>query len=639
MSAKKLKLKASKRAFEILANQAIGNDLLKGLIELVTNSDDSYARLAERANVVDGRVEIEIDRRPRKNQTLLRVIDYAEGMDHSQMEQCVGGYGEDTSGQAGRGIFGMGLKDTINAFGDGVITSFKHDQKFQCELTDFENLKIEEPRKVSRNDKVNFRNSAGGTDVQVLVTNPKVTIPLIDTVRQSLQTHVCLRSIMTDKNRKVTLRDVRHGTVDELRYEVPDGVVLVKDLVLELPTFPDLKPTLTVLEATGGSLTQAGSYRTGGILVTTRRSCHEATLFGFDEDPDAANLFGELRCDAIYDLQAGGEQIVDKNRNGLRKDHPITRELYEAGKKFVEHLLSEKKDEAKRKQKALEDAETAQRFRSAVKTLNDIANSELQLGGAGAGLGAGSSIHRDINLPTDGFEFMPDEYRVLLAERSNLKLRILVDGSTGISVGDPIEVSCDNSHIKILNDFPTVPSLSSDEPPISVVSIQIEGTQANAQGFVTAKCGHKAAIAVVEVVSSRAQKEHPPRGGLFKEIKYEEQPEIPQRARFDRKEGTIWINTTGPSVNLYFGRDGEGQEQPANQTLVAELVTELACREITRLKDSMRTLDIPPGIERTEAFFQYVDKLKAEYAPNLHRALVNPGYRRPLAKTKASSRT
>src|SRR6185437_2328598 len=280
-------------------------------------------------------------------------------------------------------------------------------------------------------DKADFRNYSGGTEVQVLVTNPKVKIPLIDTLRQNLQTHVCLRSIMTDSNRKITLRDVRHGTVDELRYETPEGVLLVKDLTIELPSFPDLQPKLTVLEATGGVLTQSGSYRTGGIVITTRRSCHEATLFGFDDDPDAANLFGELRCDAIYDLQARGEQIVDKNRNGLRKDHPITRELFDAAKKFIEKLLSQKKEEAKRKQKALEDAETAQRFRSAVKSLNDIAKNELQIGGAGKG--DGPIQPRDMNLPKDGFEFMPDEYRILLAERSNLKLHILVDGSTGIS--------------------------------------------------------------------------------------------------------------------------------------------------------------------------------------------------------------
>src|SRR6185437_16256868 len=105
---------------------------------------------------VDGRIEIEIDRRPRKNQTLVRIVDYAEGMDHSQMEQCVGGYGEDTSGQMGRGIFGMGLKDTINAFGEGTITSFKDGKKHRCVLTNVEDLEIDSPRVITGADKKEF---------------------------------------------------------------------------------------------------------------------------------------------------------------------------------------------------------------------------------------------------------------------------------------------------------------------------------------------------------------------------------------------------------------------------------------------------------------------------------------------------
>ena len=92
----------------------------------------------------------------------------------------------------------------------------------------------------------------------------------------------------------------------------------------------------------------------------------------------------------------------------------------------------------------------------------------------------------------------------------------------------------------------------------------------------TAKCAGKTAVAAVEVVSTKIQKEHTPAGGLFKEIKYEERPDVPIRARFDRKDGIIWINTLGPSVDLYFGQQGTGQEQPANQVFVAELVTELA---------------------------------------------------------------
>jgi hypothetical protein len=166
------------------------------------------------------------------------------------------------------------------------------------------------------------------------------------------------------------------------------------------------------------------------------------------------------------------------------------------------------------------------------------------------------------------------------------------------------------------------------DPPVSVVRIPVEGLQANAQGFVTAKYGAKTAIAAVEVVSTKKQQEHHPRSGLFKDIRYEERRDMPVRSRFEKAEGLIWINTLGPSVDLYFGPGGEGQELPANQLLVAELVTEQASREIARVKRETKTLDIPPGIDELDAYSRHIDKLKETYAPLIHKILVDPTRRR-----------
>ncbi len=376
----------------------------------------------------------------------------------------------------------------------------------------------------------------------------------------------------------------------------------------------------------GPDLSQSGSSRTGGILVISRRTYHESTLFGFDDDPHAGRLFGELRCDQIYDMQAAGEPIVDKNRDGLRKGHPLTRELFDAAKKLVERIVTEEKEKEKQKQKKLEQESTLRRFRDAIKSLNEIARKELQLGGPGTG--GGTATPNEPHAPQDGFEFIPDTYRIVVAERAFLKLRVQVDGTTGISVGSKIEVSCDNAHIKVLDNAPSVPKLYHEEPPLALVPIEVEGLQANAQGFITARYGSKTAIAVVEVVSTKAQKESHPSGGMFKEIRYYEMPGQPTRARFDKKEGTIWINTLGPSVDLYFGRGGEGQEKPANQLLVAELVTELACQEIARRKKDAKILDIPPGVDELDAFSNHLTKLKADYAPLIHKALVDAEYRR-----------
>ncbi|HKW16501.1 MAG TPA: hypothetical protein VJO35_03230 [Terriglobales bacterium] len=624
---RRIKVKASRRALKMLADQAIGNDLMKGFLELITNSDESYARLEAKGLKADGRIEIDINRRPRKNETIIRVIDWAEGMDEFQLEKCVGSYGEDTSGQVGRGIFGMGLKDTINAFGEGTIIAFKDGMKHTCVLTNVEDLEIKSPRVVTGSDKKEFRNAAGGTIVEILVQNPKVRIPLVDSLRQQLQTHVCLRGIMSDPARKVVFRDLRGGSAAELSYKPPEGEKLLDGLKLRLPNFPDVTSTLTVLRAMGPEgLSQSGSDRTGGILVISKRTFHEATLFGFDDDPYAVRLFGELRCDDIYDMQATGDPIVDKNRNGLKKDHPLTKELFDAAREQIAKIVSAEKEKEKLKQRSLEKEETLRRFKEAVRNLNQIASQELQVGGSGSG--DGPVTEHEMRAPVDGFEFVPDTYRIVVAERDNLKLRVQVDGTTGIAVGESIEISCDNPYIKILNPRPLVPSLSHEDPPISVVRISVEGLQANAQGFVTAKYGGKTAIAAMEVVSTKQQREHHPRSGLFKDIKYEERKDMPVRSRFEKAAGLIWINTLGPSVDLYFGPGGEGQELPANQLLVAELVTEQACREIARVKRETKTLDIPPGIDELEAYSRHIDKLKETYAPLIHRILVDSLHRR-----------
>ena len=525
----------------------------------------------------------------------------------------------------------MGLKDTINAFGEGSITSFKGGKKHHCTLHDVEDLEIHTPRAISATDKKEFRNSTGGTSVEIVVKNPKVRIPLIDSLRQQLQTHVCLREIMSDPRREVVLRDLRGGSADRINYVFPEGEAVLQDLPLTLSDFPDVKATLTVLRAKGTeALSQAGSCRFGGILITSKRTVHQATLFGFDDDPHAAKLFGDLRCDAIYDLQAKGEPVIDKNRTGLLQDHELTKQLFDVAKKEIEKLVTAEKEKEKHERETLEREETRRRFRDAVKRLNEIANAELQISGPGPGAGEGEN--REPRLPEDGFEFIPEYYRVVVAEREFLKLRVQVDGSTDIAVGDRIEVTCDNPHFRILDDKPLVPPLYQQEPPLALVSIQVEGLQANAEGFVTAKCNGKTAIAAVQVVSTRIQKEHTPSGGMFKEIKYVERPQNPIRCWFDRKDGLIYINTLGPSVDLYFGPEGEGQQLPANQVRVAELVTEQACQEIARRKKETKLLDIPPGVDELEEFNRHRERLKAEYAPAIHKALVATEFRRNASK-------
>ena len=60
------------------ADQAIRKDVVRALVELITNANDSYHRLEDAGTATTGRIIIEIQRR--FTDSLLRVRDNAEGL-------------------------------------------------------------------------------------------------------------------------------------------------------------------------------------------------------------------------------------------------------------------------------------------------------------------------------------------------------------------------------------------------------------------------------------------------------------------------------------------------------------------------------------------------------------------------------
>jgi hypothetical protein len=624
MVMEKGKIQVGARGLQLLAKQAI-DSLDKGLIELLTNADESYSRLEKRGQVVSGKIEIVIDRHTRTKPTVIEVIDYAEGMDSEEMKKCITEYGEDTSRGGGRGVFGMGLKDTLIAFGTGEVISFKHGKKWQCNVAADGNYEIKQPKQISIADLKDFPNHEAGTAVRTHIRPGQLKIGQFDTLKGNLQTHVCLRTIMCDPKRTIILKETGEEGQD-LSYCAPAGD-LIRDEELNIVGYPDAKATLKVYVAKGSdALSQLSVYRTGGIIITSFRACHEATLFGFDEDQYAAKLFGELRCNKIDELQRSGEQVVTKERDGLRKQHPFTQALFKAGKAVIEQIVLAEKKKAEQQQKVLETEETKKRFKDAVKSLNAIATKELE-GAPGLGHGDDTKPPGKPRLPVNGFEFIPDSYRVVITEKETLKLRILLTPESGIKIGDLITIESNIDGVKILQPTTAVPVERYEDPAIAIASVGVEGVQPNAEAWITARCNGKEANATVDVVSTKVQRD-PPSGGLFKEIKYKADNESPLRVQFDRQTGIIWINTVEPSVQLYFGPDGMGQDQAQNQCLVAELVTQVACEEIARERRAKGKLDIPVGVKELEAFYNYLNKLRIQNAGAIHKLLVNPKYRR-----------
>lgn len=621
MVTQKMKVQIGPKGLKKLADDAIKHDFMKGIIELVTNADDSYCRLEKRGQVVSGRIDIRLKRSPRKKESILEMLDRAEGIDSEAMKEGIAKCGEDTSGDSGRGIFGMGLKDTINAFGSGFILSIKEGKLYVGQL-DLDDFILHEPVMVNAENRKKLGIPGNGTLLLVKITDPKVRIPQYETLRQCIQTHVCLRMIMTDPKRNVVLTDYRTGATDSLVYKDPEHEVRL-DKDIPIAGYLGANAHLCIKKALGTEpLTQQGSYRTGGILIVSKRTIHQATLFGFDEDPYASKLFGELTCAYIHVLQGEKrEAVVRRDRTGLDPSHPFSKALFDACRKELQIIIRREKEEAEERQKRLETEETLKRFRNAIRDLNNIASKELD-GIGGPGKGKGHQEPPETRIPINGFEFIPDEYHIVIAEKEKLKLRIIPDQN--VKEGDLIEISTELAGIKLLTNNLVVPR-SKKIGEFVVAEVWVEGIQPGAEGFVSAICNGKKALALVKIVSEKTTR--PPRsdGGFFKEIKYEEK-DMPLRARFERSSGIIWINTKAPSVKLYFGPMGEGQEQPQNMVLVAELVTELASQEIGREKRRKNLLDIPPGIEEMDALYNEINRLKDTYTTPIHKVLVDRKY-------------
>jgi len=101
----------------------------KALVELITNSDDSYARMEKTGLQPSGRILIAYERH--QGGALLVVTDQAEGMSFARACQVLA-YGGAHSPLArgergGRGYFGRGLKQALYGLGHGWIETIHHE--------------------------------------------------------------------------------------------------------------------------------------------------------------------------------------------------------------------------------------------------------------------------------------------------------------------------------------------------------------------------------------------------------------------------------------------------------------------------------------------------------------------------------
>lgn len=331
-------LRVTDRAITQLASSVVRGDPVKSLVELITNSDDSYRRMGVSRETSFGRISISFDKR--KN--TMTVLDFGEGMDGHTMDECVGTYGSEMSGFANgcsvRGFYGRGLKEAILGLGSGSVQSIKQGYYHECALYENGFYVRKEQRRASLSDYIDLGIPYAKNGTRITITISKIKrLPSFGWFSYTLSNHIALRGIMQSQQRRIVLSDGMRSEI--LSYKPPRGKLVVQKSGIPIPGY-EATMDLTVYLC-DRPLIQEGYTRDGGILIKSRNAIHEATLFRFDYNSCATRLFGEVRCDYIDELMSRGELVVGDKRDGLDPHHPFTKSLRKAVECQLEPIVEQ----------------------------------------------------------------------------------------------------------------------------------------------------------------------------------------------------------------------------------------------------------------------------------------------------------
>ncbi|GAB4498002.1 MAG: hypothetical protein OHK003_08520 [Anaerolineales bacterium] len=622
MAGSSRKLQYADRVAIQQADQAIRKDVFRALVEIITNSNDSYLRLEQAGWSVGGEIYIDVLRKHKNS--VIRVWDHAEGMNDSRMDKVVGTYGEATSGikedKNVRGMWGRGLKDSIFGLGHGYVRSFKGGNFYSCSLlvkNGVPTFTLDEPVRALAPIRQQYGILEGnGTILEIIISRDDVKVPQFDNFRNYLQRHFELRPIMSNPRRKIILREMTaDGKVKQehtLRYKSPKGDKVLSERI-KIPNFPawvklELYRSSIQLSTRG----EEGDYADGGLLVISKGMVLSLTMLKYENDPVAAYFYGSMQCDYLHELLKKDEPVLTATRDGINWSHPFARALKLAVEAKLEPLIEKERKHALREEQTKLDKKLRQKIDRALQELNHIALAELSNRKEG---------DTRILLPDSGIAFYPE--RAYVQTGKSLTLTLRADITQKAKPNAVVSVSSNSAEIIVLTPQVTLKPHKED-PTVGEAQVKVEGRQVGEEGIITAFIGKLHAQAMVQVHSKKETLvESPTRGknALFNDIRFDDRMDPRQRVYFDRVNSSIVIATNAPSVKRYLDENNRLDTTVPGQVLLAELVAEAVCREIAREGVEKGRFLVLEGSE-ADAIQNHFIRLQNRYSHLIHEHIV-----------------
>ena len=351
------------RGYEQDLELVMGNDPIRAILELVTNSDDAYS-----TQLFSGRRKITIEtERRRLAPDILRVKDRAGSMTQAQAEVRLGQEGGRTSGfehgHDRRGLLGRGAKDVVH-FGP-VEWDLKSSEG---EHSKFRLLYDHGPVGDWESDFIGKSEHRNQGTVVTIELQQKFTLPNHDNLIKHLQRHFGLRPILLDRqNRELRLIDRGQDRNERLTYEPPKGTELARNIQVPIPGYAEQFATINLFESEQ-SLDDGmdKQYWRHSLVILSGRASYDVYQGKFARDPWApylGRLFGSVDSPYIGELireyddarELGKElgkqnpiSLLKRDRSGLvgRSEHPFVKSLYMAIEDFLQPHLERMRRES-----------------------------------------------------------------------------------------------------------------------------------------------------------------------------------------------------------------------------------------------------------------------------------------------------
>jgi len=569
------------------------SDLIDAIVELVTNSDDSYSELEQSGENPSGNIEISIKRTKDGKLEELKISDEAAGINPGKFENIIR-YGKNTSafyeGKSVRGFFGRGLKESIIALGTGLISTIAEGKETEGEYF------YDHSEKRIKFITITFNSETikpSGTIITISrAENRNVRCPPFETLFNRILNHFALREILTNTNRKVTLIVEHLGLKKggksykkKLRFEKLVGQMIVNDK-LYLKGFGIA--TLKLYESSRKlefSRNDPGSL--AGILIKTSNSILENQLFGFDNEPYAHYFFGELSCPGILEkMKSEDTSFLRPDRKGLYWKHKYCSEIENIIKKALSNHIDRKKkqDESNKMSKKMP-LERKTKIYKLFKKLNELGRELIP------DSGVGHYIEQDkldeiskLTIFPDEATAPPEKFRAFTVYipykniKENQIAKLTLDDQKG-------KFEFSSASIKLKRH--------KKKDNLAIGNFQIRGFRETDKTDIIVRHGKSEDIAEFRIGTLLGQTKkrkganppHKRKGGMFKELIFDIwEKDPPQRVYFNRESGILRIYIHYPGIIPYLGENGEGSDSERGSMLLSELVAEAFCRETARRK-------------------------------------------------------